>query len=166
MITVLKFLHISAIAVWTAGLISLPGLYVQRAHIKNNENLYRLQRSVRFAYVGLISPAAFVAVSSGIGLSFLSDVFAPWFSWKLAFVSMLAIFHVFSGLVIIRLFRVGEVYPPWRFILATASCGAIVVAILVLVLGKQAPRIDLPEVFREPGGLKRLVEPINPWRTP
>lgn len=166
MIAALKFIHISAIAIWTAGLISLPGLYVQRAHIRNSDDLYRLQRSVRFAYVALISPAAFVAVSSGIGLSFLRDVFAPWFSWKLAFVAMLAMFHVFSGLVIIRLFRVGEIYPPWRFVLATASCATIVVAILLLVLSKEAPHFDLPEVLTEPGGLRRILEPLNPWRTP
>jgi protoporphyrinogen IX oxidase len=166
MIALLKFLHIAAIAIWTAGLISLPSLYVQRAHVTSDESLYRMQRMVRFAYVAIISPAAFIAVSSGIALSFLREVFAPWFSWKLGFVALLAMFHVFSGLVIIRLFRDGEVYPPWRFMLATASCCAVVVAILFLVLAKEAPDFSLPSVMAEPGGLKRLLDPINPWATP
>ncbi|TPP05450.1 CopD family protein [Rhizobium glycinendophyticum] len=166
MIVILKFLHIAAISIWTAGLISLPSLYVQRAHVKSNDSLYRMQRMVRFAYVAIISPAAFIAVSSGIALSFLREVFAPWFSWKLGFVALLAMFHVFSGLVIIRLFREGEIYPPWRFLLATASCCAVVTAILFLVLAKEAPGFSLPRILGEPGGLKRLLDPINPWATP
>jgi len=166
MIALLKFVHIAAIAVWTAGLISLPSLYVQRAHVKSDDALYRMQRMTRFAFVAIISPAAFIAVASGIGLSFLREVFSPWFSWKLGFVGLLAMFHVFSGLVVIRLFRDGEVYPAWRFLLATVSCCLVVVAILVLVLAKEAPEIALPAVMSEPGGLKRLLDPINPWGTP
>lgn len=166
MIALLKFLHIAAIAIWTAGLISLPSLYARRAHITSDDSLYRMQRMVRFAYVAIISPAAFIAVSSGIALSFLREVFAPWFSWKLGFVAVLAMFHVFSGLVIIRLFRDGEVYPTWRFMLATASCCAVVIAILLLVLAKEAPDFSLPRIMAEPGGLKRLLDPINPWTTP
>ncbi|RKE77570.1 CopD family protein [Rhizobium sp. AG855] len=166
MIAILKFVHIAAIAIWTAGLISLPSLYVQRAHVTSNDSLYRMQRMVRFAYVAMISPAAFIAVSSGIALSFARDVFSPWFSWKLGFVALLAMFHVFSGLVIIRLFKEGEVYPPWRFMLATVSCCAVVAAILVLVLAKEAPVFSLPRVMGEPGGLKRLLDPFNPWATP
>jgi putative membrane protein len=166
MIAILKFVHIAAIAIWTAGLISLPSLYVQRAHVENDDALYRMQRMTRFAFVALISPAAFIAVASGIALSFMREVFAPWFSWKLAFVGVLAIFHVFSGLVVIRLFKEGEVYPAWRFVLATASCCAVVLAILILVLAKEAPQFTLPAVMSEPGGLKRLLEPFNPWATP
>jgi protoporphyrinogen IX oxidase len=166
MIALLKFVHITAIAIWTAGLISLPSLYVQRAHVEDDDALYRMQRMTRFAFVALISPAAFIAVASGIALSFLRDVFSAWFSWKLAFVGLLAMFHVFSGLVVIRLFREGEVYPAWRFVLATASCCAVVVAILFLVLAKQAPDFSLPPIMSEPGGLKRLLDPFNPWATP
>ncbi len=166
MIALLKFVHIAAIAIWTAGLISLPSLYVQRAFVQSDDALYRMQRMTRFAFVVLISPAAFIAVASGIALSFAREVFAPWFSWKLAFVGLLAIFHVFSGLVVIRLFKDGEVYPAWRFVVATASCCAVVLAILVLVLAKEAPQISLPAVMSEPGGLGRLLEPLNPWATP
>ena len=166
MIALLKFVHITAIAIWTAGLISLPSLYVQRAHVEDDDALYRMQRMTRFAFVALISPAAFIAVASGIALSFLRDVFSAWFSWKLAFVGLLAMFHVFSGLVVIRLFREGEVYPAWRFVLATASSCAVVVAILFLVLAKQAPDLSLPPIMSAPGGLKRLLDPFNPWATP
>lgn len=166
MIAALKFIHISAIALWSAGLISLPGLYVQRAHVENDDALYRLQTMVRFAYVAIISPAAFIAISSGIGLIFLRETFVPWFSLKLAFVAVLVMVHVLTGLVIIRLFRDGEVYPAWRFVVVTVTTCLVVVAILFTVLAKPHLEMKLPAVLAEPGGLKRLAEDFIPWMIP
>lgn len=175
MIEVMKVVHIAAIAFWAGGLVSLPSLYVQRAHVADDEALYGLQRMARFAYTRVVSPAAFVAVASGIALIFLREVFVPWLSLKLGFVAMLGVAHVLTGLVIIRLFREGEGYPPWRCVLTTATTGLVVVAILVLVLAKpdvagDVP-IELPAVLGEPGGLKRLLVPLLPswlipWTTP
>lgn len=166
MIALAKFVHIAAIAIWAAGVVSLPGLYVQRAHVKDRDALLRLQSLVRFAYVAVISPAAFLAVMTGTALIFLRQTFEPWFSVKLAFVAVLAVFHVLTGLVVIRLFREGEVYPVWRFVLATVLSGGVVVAIFFVVLAK--PSIDLAflDVLAEPGGLKRLYAEFSPWRKP
>lgn len=166
MITLAKFLHISAIAVWAAGIISLPGLYVQRAHVENRDALLRLQRIVRFAYVGVISPAAFLAILTGIVLIFLRGTFEPWFSMKLGFVAVLTMLHVLTGLVVIRLFREGEIYPVWRFVLATVVSSLVVIAILFLVLAKPVVGLAIPAVFSEPGGLERLYRDLNPWKTP
>src|SRR5690606_38216610 len=57
----LKFAHIIAIAGWSAGLICLPFLYVQRRRL-SGDALHRLHNFTRFFYVALVSPAAFVAV--------------------------------------------------------------------------------------------------------
>ena len=54
----IKLIHIAGIAVWGAGLICLPGLYVQRTHMKDPPALHRLHALVRFLYVALMSPAA------------------------------------------------------------------------------------------------------------
>lgn len=166
MIAWLKFVHIATIAIWAAGLISLPGLYVQRAHVADDEQLYRLQRIVRSAYVRLISPAAFVAVASGIALIFLRETFAAWFSLKLAFVAGLVVIHALTGLVIIRLFREGEVYPVWRFVAVTALTFAIVIVILVLVLAKPEIAIAYPAALGKPGALRELLSDFIPWTTP
>ena len=85
----LKFIHMAAISIWCGGLICLPGLYAQRHNVETDDALYRLQGLVRFAYVSLISPAAFVAVGSGIVLFFLQGTFVEWFSLKMAFVGVL-----------------------------------------------------------------------------
>ncbi|UPA27557.1 CopD family protein [Shinella oryzae] len=166
MIALAKFVHIAAIAIWAAGIVSLPGLYVQRAHAKDEDALLRLQRLVRFAYIGIISPSAFVAVLTGTMLIFLRQTFEPWFSVKLALVGLLAILHVLTGLVVIRLFRDGEIYPTWRFITATILSGGVVIAIFFIVLAKPAMDLAIFDVLSEPGGLKRLYDEFNPLRKP
>jgi protoporphyrinogen IX oxidase len=163
----LKLIHIATIAVWMAGLVSLPGLYVQRAHVRDDEQLYRLQRTVRFAYLALVSPAAFIAIATGTGLIFARDVFDPWLSLKLALVGALTVLHSLTGLVIIRLFKEGEVYPVWRFVAVTALTMILVLGVLYLVLAK--PSLDarlLPAALSEPGALRNIVEDLNPWRRP
>ncbi|MCJ8520045.1 putative membrane protein [Pseudorhizobium tarimense] len=166
MILVLKFIHIAAISIWAGGLVSLPGLYVQRAHVKDKEALYRLQMMVRFAYVTIISPAAFLAVASGILLIFGQQTFAGWFSVKLFFVALLVILHVLTGLVIIRLFREGEIYPVWRFIFTTALTGGVVLTILFVVLAKPTISAQFAQDLFEPGALRRLAQSISPWAIP
>ncbi|MCB5204706.1 CopD family protein [Neorhizobium sp. T786] len=166
MIAVLKFWHITTIAIWAAGLISLPGLYVQRAHVGDKEALYRLQMMVRFAYVTLISPAAFLAVVTGLMLIFGQQTFAGWFSIKMYLVACLVILHVLTGLVIIRLFHEGETYPVWRFVMATAVTCILVLAVLFVALAKPAIHADFTGSLFEPGGLHPLIEAVNPWATP
>ncbi|MGE0418087.1 MAG: CopD family protein [Acetobacteraceae bacterium] len=165
MIAWLKLIHVGAIAVWMAGLVSLPGLYVQRAHVADDDQLFRLQRAVRFTYLRLMSPAGFVAVASGIALIFTRGVFEPWLSAKLTLVGILVLMHTMTGAVILRLFGEGKVYPVWRFVGMTTLAGGLILGVLVLVLAK--PQLDpgllIPAALFEPGGLKRLVEDVNPW---
>lgn len=161
----LKFLHVAAIAVWSAGLLCLPGLYVRRAKIPPGDALHRLQALVRFLYVAVVSPAAFVAVGSGTALIFLRETFEPWFSLKLLFVGLLVLAHIVIGLVIVRLFEAGNVYPVWRFVTVTVATLGIVAAILLVVLAKPVLPDLVPDVLRAPGGLSGLVADLNPFRT-
>ncbi|WP_128254503.1 CopD family protein [Falsirhodobacter deserti] len=161
----LKIVHIAAIAVWCAGLISLPSLYVQRRHVKTKDELHRLQKTVRFGYIVIVSPLAFVAVGSGTALIFTEQVHQGWFAAKLAFVGVLAFLHVLTGLVVIRLFREGERYTAWRFVTTTVMAAGTAAVILWLVLAK--PEFPpLAAGLFAPGGLRDLVAQINPWMTP
>ena len=159
-----KAIHLAAIAFWAAGLISLPTLYVQRAHVADEPSLHRLQAMVRFLYVAVISPAAFVAVGSGMALIFLRQTFEPWFSLKLALVGAMVTIHILTGLVIIRLFEEGNVYPLWRFAAVTATTVAVVTAILAVVLAKPDLPDLLPQAMSEPGALRRIADGLNPFR--
>jgi uncharacterized membrane protein len=104
-------------------------------------------------------------VASGTALIFLHEVFEPWLSAKLALVGALTLLHSLTGLVIIRLFKEGQVYPVWRFLAVTVVTVVLVLGVLFLVLAKPSLDADLlPAAFSEPGALRRLLEDINPWR--
>lgn len=159
----IKVIHIAGVAVWGAGLISLPGLYVQRTHIVDPPALHRLHAMVRFLYVALMSPAAFLSVASGTALVFMRETFEPWFSLKLLLVGGLATIHILTGRVILRLFDEGEVYPTWRFVAVTAATLLVIVLILFVVLAKPEIPLEPPEFMREPGALKRLLLAFIPF---
>ncbi|MBS9719317.1 CopD family protein [Tianweitania sp. BSSL-BM11] len=156
----LKFLHITAIAIWSAGLICLPGLYMRRALVPDQNALHQLQALVRFLYTVILSPAAFIAIGSGTILIFVRQTFEPWFSVKLAFVGAMALIHALTGIVIVRLFEKGYVYPPWRFVATTTTTVFVVVMILIVVLAKPYVPDLLPDVFYQPGGLARLMNDL------
>lgn len=164
MIALLKTLHIAAIAVWAAGLLCLPALYVQRRHVRHDDDLHRLQRMVRFAYIAIVSPLAFIGIASGTALIFVQATVQPWFAAKMAFVAALAFVHVLTGLVVVRLFREDGVYPAWRFVAVTAITALLIGSILWLVLAKPAMP-TLGDLF-QPGALSDLLRPFNPWATP
>ena len=157
----LKFIHVGTIALWSAGLIALPVLFRARNDRQGTE-LYRLHAFTRFYYVKLVSPAAFVAVASGTGLIFLAGTYDIWFIMKLAVVAALTGIHIFSGLVILRLFEPDRRYRRWRAVAGMSFTVVVVSSILVLVLGK--PEIVVPEdvaTFFAPGALSQHVEDIT-----
>lgn len=160
----IKLIHVAAISIWSAGLICLPGLYVQRTHVPDDESLHRLQGMVRFLYVVIVSPAAFIAVGSGTALIFLREAWVPWFSLKLVFVGAMVVIHILTGLVIIRLFEKGNLYPVWRFIAVTVVTVLVVAMVLTIVLAKPDVPNLLPDAMSEPGALSRIVLDLNPFR--
>lgn len=164
----LKIIHIAAVSIWMAGLVSLPGLYVRRSQTGEGEALFGLQRLVRFAYVVLMSPAAFVAVASGTALIFAREISSPWLSAKLVLVAALVLVHTLSGLVIIRLFDEGEAYPAWRSLCTTSITVLLILGVLLLVLAKPDFQFSdfLPDTLSEPGALRRLADALNLWPRP
>ena len=175
MIALVKLIHITAIAIWAGGLVALPTFYREIGRLQaqapereqREHAVLRLQSAMRFVYVGVVSPAAFVAVGSGILLIFQGTVIAPWFALKLALVAGLVVAHSFAGLTLARLKNDRDGYPLWRYAGATGSTAALAVAILVLTLSK--PGLDgdlLPAAMSEPGALKSILKDLNPWHRP
>ncbi len=175
MIALIKAIHITAIAIWSAGLIALPGFYMQLGSLRtevaeiglHGEAVLRLQRAVRLTYVGIASPAAFIAVASGIILIFQRDVVAPWFSVKLALVAGLVIAHTLSGITLVRIFEEPDSYAKWRYFAATSTTIVIAIAIIALTLAKPSLTAALlPAAWSEPGALRPMLESFNPWKRP
>jgi putative membrane protein len=155
-----KFLHLSAVALWLGGLLALPFLMVQRSGLEG-ESLERLQRMVRFLYVALTSPAAFVAIAAGTALIFLRWTFVEWFTLKIACVGALAALHALIGLRVLSVFEHEGQIGKLAAVALTGVASAASLAILWLVLAK--PDLDARAFaggLMAPGALGEALAPI------
>ena len=182
----IKFLHVGAIALWVGGLIGLPWLMAQRDGIRRRGGpnaLHHLHAMARTLHIGLVSPAAVVAIVSGTGLIFLRETYAPWFTAKLGFVVLLRAGHVLCARTMVRLFAddpieeepEGNVNPrrlrlrPGRSVLLNGLIGVGAVGVLLVVLMKQplhfsgiAPGLFKPGAMGARMGLKSSGETMRP----
>lgn len=135
-----KFVHAAAVCLWAAGLICFPFLIRQRNDAGTMTDLHRLHSMARFFFVVLLSPAAFIAIGSGIALIFLRQTFVEWFSLKLLCVGLLTIIHLLTGRIILRSFEVEATITTWHYPAMTTATVIVVTTIMALVLAK--PHID------------------------
>lgn len=158
----LKFLHIGGIAVWVAGLLYLAALLFGHNKVRDQQDFARVRMGSRFAYMGLISPAAVVAIGAGGALLFVSDALHPWMFVKLIAVGVLVGAHMQYGYVLTHLADEETRGPTLRIIAVAWAICASVTAILYLVLAK--PEIStgfVPDWLSEPGLLKRPASPVE-----
>jgi len=156
--TLLKFVHLAAIALWSGGLIALPFLFWQRRTLEAGSDLDRLHRVARLVYVELTSPAAFIAIGSGTVLIFLQATFEEWFSLKMLLVGIMAMLHVVAGLILMQLFSPDGRFGRFSYLTLTSSYIVLIIAIIWVVLAK--PHIDSNQFAAhlfEPGGLGRWL---------
>ncbi len=93
-----KLIHIAAIVVWSAGLLYLPGLFARHPGAMGDPDAFRrLRRQTRLVYVGLMSPAAVIAVASGTVLVFLAASLGGWMVLKLFAVAAMVLLHAYLG---------------------------------------------------------------------
>lgn len=158
MTTFLKFIHLATISVWSGGLIILPFLFWQRQGVAIGPELDRLHRLTRFVYVGMTSPAAFIAIASGTVLIFLQTTFLEWFSLKMLFVSILVMLHVTAGLILAHLFEPTGHFGRFLYVGLTSAYLFLITAIIWVVLAK--PHIDSNQFATNlftPGGLRQSL---------
>lgn len=151
----LKFLHITGIAIWIAGLLHLATLLAGHAAVRDQQDFARIRMASRFAYMGVVSPAAFVAVAAGTALLFVGDALHPWMFAKLGVVTILVIVHVQYAYVLTHLADEGAQQPTLKIRIMVGAIIAAALAILYLVLAKPELGDDvLPGWLREPGFMK------------
>ncbi len=161
MTTILKFVHLAAIGLWSGGLIALPLLFRQRQQVTSAADLDRLHRLTRFVYVDAASPAALIAIASGTALIFAQGTFEEWFSLKMLLVTAMVMLHVLAGLVLLHLFSVEGRFSRSACAALTSAYLIVITAILWIVLAK--PHIDstgfATNLFT-PGGLARITASV------
>lgn len=160
MTTWLKFIHLATIALWSGGLFVMPLLFLQRANMPAGVALDQLQRFTRQLYVGITSPAAFIAIASGTALIFLQSTFTEWFSLKMLLVAIMAVLHVVSGLVLGRIFESSRpMFGRAAYLALSTAYFTVAVSIIWIVLAK--PDIDSNQFATRlfsPGGLRQVLE--------
>lgn len=130
MILALKALHIAAIAVWAGGLIALPPLLRRDVELPDHAASVRLHHFSRLAYDGLVSPAAILAVATGIGLIFSGIELGAWLFLKLFAVAGMGGTHMMIGRVLDRL-EAPETKPTGRWRVALQAAAAVFAGIVL-----------------------------------
>ncbi|MBU2135429.1 MAG: CopD family protein [Alphaproteobacteria bacterium] len=155
----LKFLHISALLIWCAGLVYLPGLLLAHRTMTDREDFIRIRNASRFSYSAIASPAAFVAIGAGTALLLLAPgVLQGWMFLKLALVGLLVMAHVQYGFVLTALSEPGAKPPRLRLMAVWILVFGVMTGILWLVLEKPfLGSSRLPGWLLEPGGLQSLL---------
>ncbi|HXH52033.1 MAG TPA: CopD family protein [Sphingomicrobium sp.] len=156
----LKFLHITALSVWVAGLLYLPAMLWAHQRIEDRQDFARIRMGSRFVYMGLVSPAAFIAIGAGAALLLISDALHPWMFVKLMAVGVLVIAHMQYGHILAHLADEEAKAPTVRVVFVAAAVAASAALALWLVLAKpEVPTDFLPAWALEPGLLQRPAAP-------
>ncbi|WP_126171985.1 CopD family protein [Altericroceibacterium xinjiangense] len=157
----LKFLHIMGITVWVAGLLYLAAMLLGHSNVRDRQDFARVRMASRFAYMGVISPAAFIAIGAGGALLFISDALHPWMFLKLMAVGILVISHIKYGYVLTHLADEEAEGPTLRIKAIAATILVSATVVLWLVLSKPAISEDaFPDWLMEPGFLERPASPV------
>ncbi|MGQ3298887.1 CopD family protein [Reyranella sp.] len=164
MIAALKFLHIAALSIWCAGLVGLPLLLARHDPSDDQHRYSRRRIATHVAYVGVVTPAAVIAIGLGTALIFLRDVFVPWMFVKVALVGLLVLAHAWLGHLTLQVGeRQGAYAVPHPAPLLLIS-GLTMLVILILVLGK--PFVDdriVPAWMLAPQGQRLPVDEVPRW---
>lgn len=126
----LKFFHIVAVATWFTGLFFLP-----RVFVGGTADAATLGRRV---YVGVMTPAAAVAVTLGMALILGYGFEGAWLPAKLVLVGVVVLLHAYLGYVVHKEESGLPVHRPLTFRVLTWVPLALFLAIAALTAAKPA----------------------------
>lgn len=156
MIAMIKALHITALAIWCAGLILLPVLiqiYGRRREVATQAGYTEFRWLTHYSYTRVVSPAAVVTVTAGTVLIFVVEVLDVWLMAKLVAVAGMVLLHAWLGHLIVASGEGNGAYrlPPAG--LALMGIIPLIGLVLWLVLAKPS-LADIatyfPEFLQEP----------------
>jgi len=149
----LKAVHIASLAIWCAGLFSLPLMLARHEPAVGQADYARIRRASHYSYTLLVTPAAVLAIISGTSLIFLREAYVLWLFAKLVFVALLVVFHAWVGYVLVTVAETEGTHRPPEPTVPLLLLLVPVVVILVLVLGKpDLGQIAMPDWLMQPLG--------------
>ena len=98
-----KAFHIIFMVTWFAALFYLPRLYVYHASSEDSISKQRFIIMERKLFWGIATPGAIITIILGFWLaSYFSQIYSSsWFQTKLALVTLLVIYHIWCGKLMI-----------------------------------------------------------------
>lgn len=153
LIPYLKALHIAGLLIWCAGLFALPTMIARHDPAIGLADYQRIRRASHYAYTLVVTPAAVISVIAGTWLILIREVYEPWLYLKLLFVALLVGFHGWVGHSIVAVAENAQSFrmPPPGLVALVLTL--IILAILVLVLGKpEFGPLEGPDWLTEPLG--------------
>jgi protoporphyrinogen IX oxidase len=132
----LKIAHVMALSVWVAGLFYLPALFAAHWGRQTQRDFHRLRAITRIVYLGISSPAAIIAVLTGSGLIYLADAHGGWLVVKLGLVSLMVVFHIYCGSLLVQMRDRKASRRPAAMIALLLIPTILVPAVLYVVLVK------------------------------
>lgn len=149
----LKALHVAALLLWCAGLFALPLMLARHDPAIGQADYSRIRLASHYGYVGLVTPAALIAIAAGTLLIFLRDVFVVWMFAKLVFVALLIGFHAWVGHTIVAVAETEGEHQTPEPLVPLLLLILLILAILILVLAKPAlEEVPLPNWLTQPRG--------------
>lgn len=110
----LKILHVSAMVLWFAGLFFLPRLFVARHRGERDAAAGYFNGTANSLYFRMATPAALVAVASGMALIGFGPSGA-WLVMKLVVVTAAVFLHLYMGVVLYELGQGRDRHGPWFY---------------------------------------------------
>ena len=129
----IKLLHISAIALWSAGLVYLPALFAEHARVEEDDDFRRLRHRTRLTYVVFTSPAGVIAVVTGTMMIPLVSNLGIWLVYKLVGVGLMVMLHVYFGRLMGQLYDQPDRRRPWQHLVMLVPV-LLVISLVVLVV--------------------------------
>lgn len=141
-----KTLHIGLVCAWLVGLVLLQAVLAVDARAPDLRAGARRHLLAGNLYLRVASPAAIVAVALGavlIGLGFEGD----WLPAKLALVTVLVAFHLFTGRQLLRSAKGRNDHGPWFFV-ALAPVPVLLFSGIALLAAIKPQALALPLIDR------------------
>lgn len=149
----LKALHLGFVVIWVAGLFALPRMLARHDRAVVQAEFAQIRRATHYGYVWVITPAAILAIASGLALVFLREVFTVWIFGKFILITGLVAVHAWVGGTIVEVAETEGRHEPPGPLLPTLMIVALSVGALTLVLGKpDLTGLPVPIWLTEPLG--------------
>jgi len=134
-----KAVHIIFTVAWFAGLFYLPRLFVYHAMSEDAVGIERFKVMERKLYRAIMTPAAVIAIASGIaliGLDAGAYLQAGWMQVKLVLVAALIGYHLYSGKLLADFLADRNTRSHVFFRWFNEIPAAILIAVVILVVVK------------------------------